>query len=128
MPVNMEMRILVVDDFKTMVQLTESLLKQFGFKQVEVASDGQQALEKLRAKSYDLILSDWNMEPMTGLELLKSVRATPKLKHIPVVLITAESKAENIIAAKQAGVNNYIIKPFTANTLKEKLTAVLGQF
>lgn len=128
MAVNMNMRILVVDDFKTMLKIIESLLKQLGFKHIDEATDGTMALEKLKNNSYDLILSDWNMEPMTGLDLLKNVRATPSLKHIPVVLITAESKAENIIAAKQAGVNNYIVKPFNAITLKEKLTAVLGQF
>ncbi|MBM3617295.1 MAG: response regulator [Alphaproteobacteria bacterium] len=128
MPVNMNMRILIVDDFKTMLKIIESLLKQLGFKHIDEATDGTMALEKLKANKYDLILSDWNMEPMTGIDLLKHVRANPTLKHIPVVLITAESKAENIIAAKQAGVNNYIVKPFNAITLKEKLTAVIGQF
>lgn len=128
MPVNKNMRILIVDDFKTMLRIIDSMLKQFGFVNIDEASDGGAALAKLKDNKYDLILSDWNMEPMTGLDLLKQVRANPLTKHIPVILITAESKAENIIAAKQAGVNNYIVKPFNAVTLKEKLTAVIGQF
>lgn len=128
MAVNPNMRILIVDDFKTMLKIVESMLKQLGFKNVDEATDGTMALAKLRENKYDLILSDWNMEPMTGLELLKQVRANPVTKPIPFILITAESKPENIIAAKQAGVNNYIVKPFNAVTLKEKLTAVIGQF
>lgn len=128
MPVNKDMHILVVDDFKTMVKIIENMLKQFGFRNIAEASDGQKALEKLKESKFDLILSDWNMEPMSGLDLLKAVRADPATKHIPMILITAESKPENIIAAKQAGVNNYIVKPFNASTLKEKLTAVIGAF
>ena len=128
MAVNMNMRILVVDDFKTMIKIVESLLRQMGFRNIDDASDGTQALEKMRQNKYDLVLSDWNMEPMTGLDLLKHIRADAGLKNIPVVLVTAESQTENIIAAKQAGVNNYIVKPFNGVTLKEKLTAVLGPF
>lgn len=128
MAVNMNMRILVVDDFKTMLKVIESILRQLGFKNIDTATDGTKALEALRASKFDLVLSDWNMEPMSGIDLLKHVRADAALKHLPFILITAESKAENIIAAKQAGVNNYIIKPFNANTLKEKLSAVLGPF
>ncbi len=128
MAVNFNMQILIVDDFKTMLKIVEGMLKQLGFKLIDDASDGTVALEKLRNKKYDLVLSDWNMEPMSGFDLLKHVRADPTLKHIPFVLITAESKTENIIAAKQAGVNNYIVKPFNVNTLKEKLSAVLGPF
>ena len=128
MAVNMNMKILIVDDFKTMLKIIDSLLRQLGFRNIEEASDGEAALEKLKAGKFDLILSDWNMEPMSGLDLLKAVRADAALKAIPMVLITAESKIENIIAAKQAGVNNYIVKPFNANTLKEKLVAVLGNF
>ncbi len=128
MSVDKNMRILLVDDFKTMLKLTGSLLNQMGFKNIDEATDGGMALQKLKENKYNLILSDWNMEPMTGLDLLKAVRADATLKHIPVILITAESKPENIITAKQAGVNNYIVKPFNANTLKEKLTAVIGQF
>lgn len=128
MAVNFNMQILIVDDFKTMLKIVDGMLKQLGFKNIDEASDGTMALEKLRSKKYDLVLSDWNMEPMSGFELLKQVRADASLKHIPFVLITAESKTENIIAAKQAGVNNYIVKPFNVNTLKEKLSAVLGAF
>lgn len=128
MTVNKEMRILIVDDFKTMLKIIDNLLKQLGFKNIVEATDGTQALEKLKFEKFDLILSDWNMEPMSGLDLLKKVRADANLKHIPFILITAESKVDNIIAAKQAGVNNYIVKPFNAVTLKEKLVAVLGNF
>jgi two-component system chemotaxis response regulator CheY len=128
MAVNMNMRILIVDDFKTMIKVIESVLAQIGFKNVAEAASGTEALVKLRAEKFDLVLSDWNMEPMNGLELLKNVRADASLKHLPFILITAESKVENIVAAKQAGVNNYIIKPFNAVTLKEKLTAVIGAF
>jgi len=128
MTVNKNMRILVVDDFKTMVKIIENLLRQMGFTTIEEASNGQAALAKIKAQKYDLILSDWNMEPMSGMELLKAVRADPANKNIPVILVTAESKPENIAAARQAGVNDYIIKPFNAATLKEKLIATLGSF
>lgn len=120
--------ILVVDDFKTMVSIIVNILNQLGFKNVDTASDGQQALDKIKMKKYDLVLSDWNMEPMSGLDLLTHVRAAAITRNMPFILITAESKAENIIAAKRAGVSNYIVKPFTAETVKEKLTAVLGKF
>ena len=126
MPVSRDIHILIVDDFKTMIKIIDAMLRQFGFRNIADASDGRAALERLKAGKFDLILSDWNMEPMSGLELLKAVRADPTIKHIPMILITAESKPENIIAAKQAGVNNYIVKPINANTLKEKLSAVLG--
>lgn len=128
MAVNMNMNILIVDDFRTMLKILENFLKQFGFKNIDEATDGAKALEKMKDKKYDLILSDWNMEPMSGMDLLKAVRANPATKAIPFILITAESKVENIIAAKQAGVSNYIVKPLNANTLKEKLMAVIGQF
>lgn len=128
MAVDMNMRILIVDDFKTMLKIIDNLLRQLGFKNIDEATDGQKALEKLKENKYGLILSDWNMEPMSGFDLLKAVRADAATRHIPMILITAESKVENIIAAKQAGVNNYIVKPFNGATLKEKLTAVLGQF
>ncbi len=122
------MRILIVDDFKTMLKVIDGVLRQLGFRNIDEATDGTMALEKLKENKYDLILSDWNMEPMSGLDLLKKVRAEATLKHIPFILITAESKPENIVAAKQAGVNNYIVKPFNANTLKDKLVTVIGQF
>lgn len=128
MAVDMQMKILIVDDFQTMLKIVESLLRQLGFKNIDKAIDGVSALEKIRANKYDLILSDWNMEPMNGMDLLKAIRADAATKTLPVVLITAESKIDNIIAAKQAGVNNYIVKPFTAITLKEKLTTVIGSF
>jgi two-component system, chemotaxis family, chemotaxis protein CheY len=128
MAVDKSMRILIVDDFKTMLKIIESLLRQLGFTNIDEATDGQQALTRIKENNYQLILSDWNMEPMSGFDLLKAVRADAAVKHIPFVLITAESKPQNIIAAKQAGVSNYIVKPFNANTLKEKLVAVLGNF
>lgn len=126
--VDKNINILIVDDFKTMLTIIDGALKQFGFKNVDQALDGKQALEKIQKTQYGLILSDWNMEPMSGLELLKEVRKNDSTKAIPMILITAESKPENIIAAKREGVTNYIVKPFTANTLKEKLVSVLGAF
>ncbi|MFQ5774583.1 MAG: response regulator [Kiloniellaceae bacterium] len=120
--------ILIVDDYKTMLRIIRNLLKQLGFNNVDEATDGSQALQKLRDKNFGLIISDWNMEPMSGLQLLKEVRADIKLKGLPFVMITAESKSENVIAAKEAGVSNYIVKPFNAATLKGKLTSVLGTF
>ena len=128
MAVDKGMSILIVDDYKTMLRIVRNLLKQLGFNNVDEATDGAQALEKARAKTYDLIISDWNMEPMTGYELLKEVRADGQLKDTPFIMVTAESKTDNVIAAKKAGVNNYIVKPFNAATLKTKLTAVLGEF
>lgn len=126
--VDMNMPILIVDDYKTMLRIIRNLLKQLGFGNVEDASDGSQALQKLRDKDFKLVISDWNMEPMSGLQLLQEVRADAKLKEIPFIMITAESKSENVIAAKQAGVNNYIVKPFNAATLKQKLSSVIGNF
>jgi two-component system chemotaxis response regulator CheY len=128
MAVDMAMPILVVDDYNTMIRIIRNLLKQLGFENVDDAADGQAALEKMRAKSYGLVISDWNMEPMTGFELLQTVRADDKLKPTPFIMVTAESKTENVIAAKKAGVNNYIVKPFNAATLKQKMSAVIGDF
>jgi len=128
MAVDKNMPILIVDDYKTMLRIIRNLLKQLGFTNVDEAMDGTEALTKMRAASFGLVISDWNMEPMTGLQLLKEVRADDSLKGTPFVMITAESKTENVIAAKQAGVNNYIVKPFNAATLKSKLTSVIGQF
>jgi two-component system chemotaxis response regulator CheY len=122
------MSILIVDDYKTMLRIIRNLLKQLGFDNVDEASDGATALARLREKDFGLVISDWNMEPMTGLQLLKEVRSDAKLSHIPFVMVTAESKTENVIAAKEAGVTNYIVKPFNAETLKQKLTAVFGPF
>ncbi len=126
--VDMNMPILIVDDYKTMLRIIRNLLKQLGFDNVDEATDGAAALQKLRDKNYGLVISDWNMEPMSGLQLLKEVRADGKLASLPFVMITAESKTENVVAAKQAGVTNYIVKPFNAATLKQKLSAVLGNF
>ncbi len=128
MAVDKGMPILIVDDYKTMLRIVRNLLKQLGFNNVDEATDGAMALEKLRAKKYGLIISDWNMEPMTGYELLKEVRADEQLKNTPFIMVTAESKTDNVIAAKKAGVNNYIVKPFNAATLKQKLVKVLGEF
>ena len=128
MAVDKNMHILIVDDYKTMLRIIRNLLAQLGFNNVDEALDGVTAFQKLKETKFDLIISDWNMVPMTGLELLKKVRADEQLKMLPFVMITAESKPDNVIAAKQAGVNNYIVKPFNADTLKVKLTAVLGEF
>jgi Response regulator containing CheY-like receiver, AAA-type ATPase, and DNA-binding domains len=121
------MPILVVDDYKTMVRIIRNLLKQLGFQDVDEASDGTEALAKMRQREYGLVISDWNMEPMTGYELLKQVRADEKLAHTPFIMVTAEAKSENVVAAKKAGVNNYIIKPFNAQTLKGKIEAVFAE-
>lgn len=128
MPVDMNMNILIVDDYKTMLRIIENLLKQLGFKNVSQATDGSMALKMMHEGTFNLVISDWNMEPMTGLQLLKEVRADAKLKSTPFIMVTAESKVENVAAAKEAGVNNYIVKPFNAETLKQKITAVLGAF
>jgi len=128
MAVDMTMPILVVDDYKTMVRIIKNLLKQLGFTNLDDAADGTEALDKLRKQSFGLVISDWNMEPMTGFELLREVRADEKLKATPFIMVTAESKTENVIAAKKAGVNNYIVKPFNAGTLKSKMSTVIGEF
>ncbi|ATR22966.1 Chemotaxis protein cheY [Roseomonas mucosa] len=122
---NRNINVLIVDDYKTMLRIIRNLLKQLDFENVEEASDGQEALSKLRAGNFGLVISDWNMQPMTGLDLLKEVRADARLKSTPFIMITAESKTENVIAAKQAGVSNYIVKPFNAETLREKIAKVM---
>lgn len=127
MTVNTNFPVLIVDDYKTMLRIIRNLLKQLNFNDVDEAEDGNAALEKLRTKSYGLVISDWNMEPMTGLDLLKHVRSDEKLKKLPFIMVTAESKTENVIAAKAAGVSNYIVKPFNAATLKAKIDSVLTQ-
>ena len=118
------MPILVVDDYQTMTRIIRNLLKQLGFSEIDDANDGASALKLLHKRRYGLIISDWNMAPMSGFELLKEVRANPETAATPFIMITAESKTENVIAAKQAGVNNYIVKPFNAQTLKAKIDAV----
>lgn len=127
MAVDKTMNVLVVDDYKSMTRIVRGLLNQLGFENVDEALDGPTALALIRSKTYGLILSDWNMQPMTGLELLKEVRAEERTKSLPFVMVTAEAKSENVVAARQAGVNNYVIKPFTLAVLKQKLTAVLGE-
>jgi len=127
MAVDMSMPILVVDDYNTMIRIIRNLLKQLGFEDIDDASDGSAALNKMREKRYGLVISDWNMEPMTGYELLKEVRSDPGLSKTPFIMVTAESKTENVIAAKKAGVNNYIVKPFNAQTLKTKIEAVFAE-
>lgn len=128
MAVDKNMKIMIVDDYSTMLRIIRNLLRQLEFVNVDEANNGGDALQKLRESPFNLIISDWNMEPMTGLELLKQVRADAKLKHIPFIMITAESKTENVVAAKQAGVSNYIVKPFNAETLKTKMASVIGPF
>ena len=128
MAVDLNMPVLVVDDYQTMIRIIRNLLIQLGFKNIEDARDGRQALDKLNGGKFGLVISDWNMEPMTGYELLEQVRASDTLKSTPFIMVTAESKTENLIAAKKAGVSNYIVKPFNAETLKGKLKAVLGEF
>jgi two-component system, chemotaxis family, chemotaxis protein CheY len=124
MAVDLSMPVLVVDDYATMIRIIRNLLRQLGFENVDEASDGRSALAKLRAKKYGLVISDWNMEPMTGYDLLLAVRGDKVLCETPFIMITAESKTDNVIAAKKAGVNNYIVKPFNAATLKSKIDAV----
>lgn len=123
MALNPAMPILVVDDYQTMIRIIRNLLRQLGFEDVDDASDGATALEKMKQKQYGLVISDWNMEPMTGYELLRQVRNNFEMRDTPFIMVTAESKTENVIAAKKAGVNNYIVKPFNAQTLKLKIEA-----
>jgi len=124
MSVDLSMPVLVVDDYSTMVRIIRNLLRQLGFENVDDARDGSSALEKMRARRYGLVISDWNMEPMTGYDLLKEMRSDPQLGRTPFIMVTAESKTENVIAAKKAGVSNYIVKPFNAQTLQSKIEAV----
>ena len=123
---NLEKNVLVVDDYNTMRRILRNLLSQIGFTKIEEAEDGSTGLRKMREKAYGLVISDWNMAPMSGLDFLKEVRADGTLKAVPFIMITAESKTENVVAAKAAGVSNYIVKPFNADTLKRKIEAVLG--
>ncbi len=126
MAIDRSMNVLIVDDYKTMLRIIRNLLKQIEFNNVDEASDGAEALSKLRTGNYGLVISDWNMAPMTGLELLQEVRQDNRLRATPFIMITAESKTENVVAAKQAGVSNYIVKPFNAETLREKIEKVLA--
>jgi len=124
MPADPAMPILVVDDFNTMNRIIRNLLKQIGFEDVDDASDGVSALAKMRDKTYGLVISDWNMEPMSGYDLLKEVRGRPELSDTPFIMVTADAKTESVRAAEKAGVSNYIVKPFTAQKLKSTIDAV----
>lgn len=127
MAIDKRMPVLIVDDYKTMLRIVKNLLIQIGFENVDEATDGSMALAKLKEKRYGLVISDWNMEPMSGFELLKKVREAETTKNLPFIMVTAESKTDNVIAARQAGVNNYIVKPFNAETLKSKIEQVFGE-
>ena len=124
MPADPNMKILVVDDMSTMRRIVKNIMKQLGFANVEEAENGQDALEKLRAESFGFVICDWNMPVMTGIDLLRAIRADDKLKAIPVLMVTAEAQKENLIEAIQAGVSNYIVKPFTAEVLQEKMNKI----
>jgi two-component system chemotaxis response regulator CheY len=124
MAIDHTMPVLIVDDYNTMIRIIRNLLKQLGFVEIDDATDGAAALAKMRARKYGLVISDWNMEPMTGYDLLQEVRGDAGLSDTPFIMVTAESKTENVIAAKKAGVSNYIVKPFNAQTLKSKIEAV----
>ena len=124
MPANKDMQILVVDDFSTMRRIVKNILRQLGFNNIIEADDGTTAMAKLNSEKIDFVITDWNMPKMTGMELLKEIRADERLKNIPVLMVTAEALQENIIAAVKAGVNNYIVKPFDAKTLSDKINKI----
>ena len=126
MSLNPNMHVLIVDDYGTMLRILRNLLRQLEINNVEEAENGEDALALLKRKRFDLVISDWNMAPMTGLELLRHVRGDSQLRPLPYIMVTAESKTENVIAAKQAGVSNYIVKPFNAETLRAKIASVVG--
>ena len=126
MALDLSMPILVVDDYQTMVRIIRNLLKQLGFEEVDDASDGTAALVRLKGRKYGLVISDWNMEPISGFTFLKELRCDPTLKSIPFIIMTADAKAGNVVAAKKAGVDNYIVKPFNASALKAKIDAVFN--
>lgn len=127
MPADLNMKILVVDDMSTMRRIVKNILKQLGFSNMEEAENGQEALQKLKADTYGFVVSDWNMPVMPGIELLRAIRADETLKHIPVLMVTAEAQKENLIEAIQAGVNNYVVKPFTAETMQEKINKIFNK-
>ncbi len=124
MAVDASMSILIVDDYNTMIRIIRNLLKQLGYVDVDDANDGTSALAKMKEKTYSLVISDWNMAPMTGFELLREIRANPDYNATRFIMVTAELKTDNVIAAKKAGVDNYIVKPFNAQTLQHKIQAV----
>jgi two-component system chemotaxis response regulator CheY len=124
MPANANMKILVVDDFQTMRRIIRNYLRQLGFNNVEEAEDGDVALEKLKESAFDFVITDWNMPKMTGIDLLKKIRTADNFKNIPVLIITAEAEKENVVQAAQAGVNDYIVKPFTPEVLQTKIEKI----
>jgi len=124
---DLSMKILIVDDFATMRRIMKNILKQIGFSNIIEADDGTTALDELKKTSVDLIISDWNMPKMTGLDLLKEVRSTDGLKEVPFLMVTAEAQKQNVIDAVQAGVTNYVVKPFTAEAISEKLEKIFGK-
>jgi len=124
---NLKMRILVVDDFASMRKIIKGLLKQIGFQNIEEADDGSTALEKLKIGEFDLVICDWNMPKVPGIEVLKAIRNDPRLKDLPFLMVTAEAKKDNVMEAVKAGVNQYIVKPFTAETLKKKIEKIFDE-
>lgn len=128
MSVDLNMNVLIVDDYKTMLRIVGNLLKQISFTNIDEATDGGEAFQKMKEKTYGLVISDWNMEPKSGLDLLRQVRRDQSLAKTPFIMITAESKTENVVIANQEGVDNYIVKPFNAATLKTKISSILGDF
>jgi len=127
MPADLNMKILVVDDMSTMRRIIKNILKQLGFSNMEEAENGQEALQKLRTEPFGFVVTDWNMPVMPGIDMLRAIRADEKLKHIPVLMVTAEAQKENLIEAIQAGVNNYVVKPFTAETMQEKINKIFNK-
>jgi two-component system chemotaxis response regulator CheY len=127
MSVDLKMPVLIVDDYATMLRIVKNLLKQIGFENVDEATDGGAALQMMKLKKYGLVISDWNMQPVTGIEFLRNVRADAELKGTPFIMVTAESKTDNVIEARNAGVSNYIVKPFSSEILKGKIESVLGK-
>lgn len=119
-----KMKILVVDDFSTMRRIVKNVLKQLGYENIEEAEDGVQAYSKLKGGGFGFMVSDWNMPNMEGIDLLKKVRSDPELKDLPVLMVTAEAEKEKVVEAIKAGVNNYVVKPFTAEVLKEKMDKI----
>ncbi|MBI2977894.1 MAG: response regulator [Rhodospirillales bacterium] len=128
MAVDLNMNVLIVDDIEAMLRVLRNLLKQLNFRNIDQAANGSEALAKLRAGDFGLVISDWQMEPMTGIDLIREMRADKKLKHLPFVLVTAETQKDRLVAAKEAGVDTTIIKPLTADSLKKTLVGVLGNF
>ena len=124
MNLNKNMRVFIVDDYTTMLRIMRNLLRQLDLNNVEEANDGENAFHMMQKVPPDLIISDWNMAPVSGIDLLRRVRANAKLRHIPFIMVTAESKTDNVVTAKQAGVSNYIVKPFNADTLRAKILSV----